>query len=169
MLSDLPDRLPYLWWSPVTPCTGLYIPVFPHASTVPEPLTRTGPVGVRCRPEQVVRDTFDPASYWWRFQQLLDVVKGGELAWSFAERQPVVRAAFDPLEQRWAAELPEVEKQAAQLRERDPGAEAALLADFTEGCVEQALRTLTALLAEFGQDPGMPGDQRWATEDVSGG
>jgi secernin len=168
MLSDAPDRLPYLWWSPVTPCTGLYIPVFLHAGTVPGPLARSGPAGGACRPEQAARDTFDPASYWWRFQQLLDVVKGGEHAWTFAERQPVVRAAFDPLEQRWAAELPEVERQAARLRDGDPGATATLLADFTEGCVEQALRTLTALLAEFGHDPGTPGDPRWTAGSVSG-
>jgi hypothetical protein len=94
-------------------------------------------------------------------------VKGSERAWTFAERQPVVRAAFDPLEQRWAAELPEVEREAARLRDRDPGAAATLLAGFTNGCVEQALHTLTALLPEFGHDLDTPADPRWAAEAVS--
>lgn len=164
MLSDAPDRLPHLWWSPVTPCTGVYLPVFIHAGTVPQALATAGPSGGTCHPEKAVRDTFDPRSYWWRFQQLLDVVKGGELAWTFTQRQPIVRAAFDPLEQRWSAELPAVERQAAQLREGDPSAAAKLLAEFTESCAEQALRTLTDLLAEFGHDPNATADPRWTAE-----
>jgi hypothetical protein len=99
---------------------------------------------------------------WWRFRQLLDVTKGGELAWAFAERQPEVRGAFDRLEKRRADELPDVERQAVDQRATDAVAASKSLARFTERCAQQALQTLEELLAEFGHDPTTGIDPRWA-------
>jgi secernin len=95
-------------------------------------------------------DTYDEGSYWWRFRRLLDLVKGGEQAWSFNENQPVVRRAFDALERQWAAELPQVEKDALVLREQsDHTAMADFLADYTESCAQQALEVLDHLVAQL--------------------
>jgi secernin len=104
------------------------------------------------RPEDAPIDTYDERSYWWRFQRLLDLVKGDELGGMYAERQPIVRHAFDELERRWAASLPAVEKEALRLR-RDvgPRAMADSLAAFTESCVRQALTIADDMIGNFGR------------------
>jgi secernin len=95
-------------------------------------------------------DTYDEGSYWWRFRRLLDIVKGGESAWTFNENQSVVRRAFDALERQWAAELPQVEKDALALRERgERTAMADFLAGYTESCAQQALEVLEHLVAQL--------------------
>ena len=104
-------RPPYLWWAAATPCTSAYVPVFVEA--LPETLGRTG-----------------DGSYWWTFQRLLDAAKGDELGSAFAERQPQVRAAFDPLETQWRAEL---ERGSAD----------------TGRCVEQAAGVAESLIERF--------------------
>ncbi|GAB3433751.1 peptidase C69 family protein [Flindersiella endophytica] len=146
-----PDQgLPYMWWTPLTPCTGIYVPVFVHAAGVPESFTRAGSAARRGRPEDVPADTFSRDSYWWRFAQLLERVKGSDLAWDFEQRRPMVRQAFDPLEARWLAQLPDVEKQAWELLHNgraEAGAE--LLAAFTDDCAREALGAVDALLREF--------------------
>ena len=71
----------------------------PSRSGGPGP--RGPPASTRSRPQDAPAD----GSYWWTFQRLLDTVKGDELGSAFAERQPQVRAAFDPLETEWRAEL----------------------------------------------------------------
>lgn len=145
------EGLAHLWWTPVTPCTGVYLPVFVDAGRVPGIFSTAGTAGVReCPPEHAPVDTYDEGSYWWRFRRLLDLVKGGESAWNFTENQPVVRQAFDALEQRWAAELPQVEKDALALRERgEHTAMADLLAGYTEACTRQALAVLDRLAAQL--------------------
>lgn len=110
------DRPPQMWWAAATPCTSVYIPVF-VAGGLPEVLA---------------------GSYWWTFQRLLEAVKGDELGSAFADRQPRVRAAFDPLETEWRAELEEV---------LDGGADAE--SAMTQRCVDRALATANGLLAEF--------------------
>lgn len=146
------DGLPYLWWTPVTPCTGVYLPVFVHAGGVPRELAAAGSAGRRLRrPDDAPADTYDDRSYWWRFRRLLDVVKGDDSGGMFAERQPIVRAAFDELEARWAAELPQVEKAAlAANAERGRDAMAELLAGFTVSCARQALEVADELISRFG-------------------
>lgn len=151
VLPGTVDQLAHLWWSPVTPCTGVYIPVFVDAGSVPEILSTAGPAGgSRWRAEDAPQDTYDEASYWWRFHRLLEVAKGGPQAWRFQRNQPVVRREFDVLEQRWATELGQVEKQALHLRA--DGRESAmrrLLADFTESCAQEALGVLDALVGRL--------------------
>jgi hypothetical protein len=70
----------------------------------------------------------------------LDATAGDELGTAFADRQPQVRAAFDPLEAAWRAELDDV---------LEGGADAALRTAFTRRCVEQALATANDLLDGF--------------------
>jgi secernin len=145
------EGLPYLWWTPVTPCTGVYLPVFIDAGRPPEGFAVAGSAGRRMRrPEDAPIDTYDERSYWWRFQRLLDLVKGDELGGMYAERQPIVRRAFDELERRWAAELPAVEKEALRLRrDRGPRAMADSLAAFTESCAGQALKIADDMIDDF--------------------
>ena len=111
------DRPAHLWWAAATPCTSVYVPVF--VGSLPEALTAD--------------DT-----YWSTFQRLLDAAKGDDLGSAFADRQPRVRAAFDPLETAWQAELDEVLGAGAEVREA-----------FTRRCVEQALASANGLLDEF--------------------
>ncbi|MFF5989113.1 C69 family dipeptidase [Prauserella flavalba] len=149
------EGLPHLWWTPLTPCTGVYLPVFVAAGTVPEDFTRAGATAARARPEDAAPDSFSSDSYWWRFHQLLEAVKGDALGWDFDDRRPIVRAAFDPLEARWAARLPEVEKQALELIGQGAGTRAAAeLARFTDDCAREATAVLTELLDGFGIPTG---------------
>jgi secernin len=143
-------QLAHLWWSPVTPCTGVYVPVFVEAGAVPEGVSAAGTAGHRPRrPEDAPQDGFDARSYWWRFRDLLERAKGeGAGAPDFGHSQPVIRRAFDALEQRWAARIPEVEAEAAELRARGCTAEMrALLRAFTKACTTEALKTADELAA----------------------
>lgn len=144
-------QLAHLWWTPVTPCTGVYIPVFVDAGSVPESVATAGTAGSRSwRAEDAPQDTYDETSYWWRFQRLLEVAKGGPDARRFNRNQPVVRREFDALEQRWAARLPQIEKEALHLRAG--GSESAmrrLLADFTDSCAREALGVLDELIGDL--------------------
>jgi secernin len=115
------DRPPHLWWAAATPCTSVYVPVF--LGDLPEVLGRAG-----------------TDSYWWTFQRLLDAAKGDALGGSFADRQPQARAAFDPLEAAWRAELDDLLEGAA---------DAEALAAFTRRCFEQALAEANGLLDGF--------------------
>jgi secernin len=81
--------------------------------------------------------------YWWTFQRLLEAVKGDELGTAFPDRQPQVRDAFDQLETAWRAELDEV---------LEGGADADVLASFTQRCVDGALETANGLLGRFAGD-----------------
>lgn len=146
-------QLPYLWWSPVTPCTGVYVPVFVDAGAVPETVSTAGSAGLEPRrPEDAPKDGFDARSYWWRFRDLLERAKGdGPAAPEFARNQPVLREAFDVLEHRWADRLPAVESQAVALRAQGRDEEMrALLRGFTEDCVAEALETTDTLLTRIG-------------------
>jgi len=157
VLPEAGEGLPHMWWTALTPCTGLYIPVFVDALTVPTPLTIAGSVGEplarsgnRPRPEHVSQDSYAEDSYWWRMYRLLETIKGGELGWDFEERRAIAREVFDPLEARWVAELPDVEKRAMALRDRGEAAQAAHeLATFTEECVRQAVEAVGTLLERF--------------------
>ncbi len=146
-----PDgRPPYLWWAAATPCTSVYVPVF--VGGLPEALGRRGtarPAGFN--PERAPQDEPAGDSYWWTFQRLLDAVKGDVLGTAYADRHPLVRDAFDPLESAWRAELDEVLAAAAELRSGD-GRDAAAepLAAFTRRCVERALAAADGLLDRFG-------------------
>jgi hypothetical protein len=106
------------------------------------------------RPEDVAEATYDAQSYWWQFQELLDHVKGDERAWMYNDRQPQVRQAFDPLQQRWAEELPDIQRTAVKFIRAGNAQGRKLLTQFTERCARQALEICTDLIAEF--DGKMP-------------
>lgn len=146
------DRLTHLWWAPTTPCTSVYLPVFPAAAHVPHELGM--PPAPECPqpPEDLPTTDRDTQSYWWRFQHLLDRIKGSDQAWTFHERRRRARHAFDPLEQQWAEELPGVEQRAAALLRDGDERGRVLLAQFTHRCFRQALDTCGTLLDAFADE-----------------
>jgi hypothetical protein len=80
----------------------------------------------------------------------MDRVKGHplrSLPGCYPARNPQVRARFDALEQEFAAQLPEVTKQAAARRAQDPAGMAAVLDEFSAECVAQATEAVEELLA----------------------
>jgi secernin len=156
LMPDTPDQLPHLWWAAATPCTSVYLPIFPAAGSVPNALALPAATVVPERPEDVATATYDAQSYWWQFQKLLDHVKGDERAWMFNDRQPQVRQAFDPLQQRWAQELPDIQREAVKFIQAGDAQGRKLLTQFTQRCAGQALETCTNLIAEF--DGKMPPD-----------
>ncbi len=153
VLPPGPDRLVQLWWTPVTPCTGCYVPFYVDAGGVPETVSRAGRAGRSVTPPPQARpDAPAPDSYWWRFRTLLDVVKGNETGDSYPLRQPVVRRRFDELERAFAAEAEAVERQAVAARERGDGDRAArLLQEFTARCVERAAAAAAELIETLGR------------------
>ncbi|HEX7126217.1 MAG TPA: C69 family dipeptidase [Thermodesulfobacteriota bacterium] len=148
-----PGRLAQLWWTPVTPCTGCYVPFFVDAGGVPETVSRAGSERRSVTPPNEARpDTPAPDSYWWRFRTLLDRVKGNETGDHYRHRQPVVRARFDELERAFAAEAETVEREAVAARRRGgTGGAARMLRDFTARCVERAAAAATELIETFGR------------------
>lgn len=101
-LGESEQDLTVVWWTPLSPCIGAYIPIFLNTGTLPESLETPVPeAGVR-RPEEFTQPPFDPESYWWRFQNLLDVAKGDDFGSTFSERQALIRERFDALEASWS-------------------------------------------------------------------
>jgi hypothetical protein len=60
-----------------------------------------------------------------------------------------VRQAFDSLQQRWAEELPNVQRKAVGFLQEGNAQGRKLLSEFTEQCAGQALETCANLTAEF--------------------
>lgn len=148
-LHDDPDRPVVLWWSPATPCTGVYVPYFVDSGRLPDNVQRPASDATSWDPRDHVAATYDPVSTWWRWQQLLDAAKDPD-ARDFTNRAAAIRAAFDDLEEQWLA--------AAD----DLTVEPARLAAFTDECLGAATRTATGFLERFGADPHRPVDPRWA-------
>jgi secernin len=147
-LHDDPQRPIALWWCPVTPCTGVYLPFFVDSPQLPDgaqlPMSGANPWD----PRRSSPATFDSASSWWQWQQLLDAAKDPAKR-DFAGRAQVIRAAFDPLESRWLG--------AIFALSNDPVA----LEAFTSDCLGTATATVADLLRGFGADLGLPIDPRW--------
>lgn len=161
------NGLARMWWAAGTPCTGVYVPLWVEAQTVPASLAAVGThPGRPQQPEAADADRFEAHSYWWRFLQLLETTKGNQLAWEFAARQPQVRAAFDALEERWLAEVPAVEKEALAARSNDPSRCASILAKYSESCVAEVTAVLEELLVEFTGATDQI-DKRWAARQVT--
>ncbi|WP_069814666.1 C69 family dipeptidase [Streptomyces sp. TP-A0874] len=139
-----------LWWCPVTPCTGVYLPVPLDGDTLPEALTRPLPLPASSwDPRDHRQPSHDPASVWWQWQHLLDAAKDPS-AQDFTARAARLRTAFDALEERWAAALPAAAD--------TPAAGTA----FASSCLDEARATATALAREFGADPAVALDDRWS-------
>lgn len=148
-LSTDTSRPTTLWWCPVTPCTGAYLPITLEADALPDPLTLPTAPGATWDPRDHRQPQHDPASVWWRFQHLLDAAKD-PASRDFAARAARLRAVFDELETRWSHTLPTLVDAPAEL------------ADFTRDCLAEASAAATRLAHEFGADPGTAVDPRWA-------
>jgi secernin len=109
-LAKHADDLTTIWWTPLTPCIGAYIPIFLQAGEIPEPLQTPAPPEVIRPPEECGPARFDPSGYWWKFQNLLDAAKGDPAGSQFPKRQPVIRARFDQLEKEWAEKAAELRR-----------------------------------------------------------
>lgn len=155
------EDLTVVWWTPVTPCTGAYIPIFPAAGRVPGALLLpASPTRVE-RPERIGQTRFDADSYWWRFQNLLDAAKGDGS--DFTSRQSEIRSRFDVREQDWASRADELREawRTAGPDERDRLTDA--LAELTEAAVREADNEVDALLRTFAPDSATRAvDPRWA-------
>jgi secernin len=141
------DRLARMWWTPVTPCTGLYLPVFATAGRLPKVLSTAGQSGKTVTaPPQAKRDEFSEESYWWLFRDLLDKIKGDATGTEFSKRQPAARAAFDRLETKWADQCQQVERRSIDQMKSGKTVDATrTLDDFTEKCVAEAVAAVNRL------------------------
>jgi secernin len=139
--------VPVFWWTPGPPCNGCYVPFFVHGNSLPSIVSRAGTMGKQTiAPDTIAYDTWAADSYWWLFRELIDRVKGDpvrSLPGYYAQRNPIVRARFDPLEQAFAAAVPAV------LQDYLATGDGAVLDRFTEECVAQVTSELHTLLAEL--------------------
>jgi len=142
ILPKSDDELPVFWWCPSVPSNSCYIPFFIHGSGLPKIVSKAGTVG-KCivPPSKIKADSFSPDSYWWLFRDLSNLIfKNRE------ERNPVVRAEFDKLENSFNTELPAIMKSAVELRKSGKTGEATQVLDkFTERCLDQVLQTVNDL------------------------
>tara|TARA_B100000029_G_scaffold259259_1_gene255946 strand:+ start:15 stop:1391 length:1377 start_codon:yes stop_codon:yes gene_type:complete len=139
------NSIAQMWWTPVTPCTGLYLPIFANTSRLPTVLSTAGRLGKTVTPPiQAKPDSFHEASYWWLFRDLLDRVKGDETGTAFRKRQPIARSAFDRLEQQWAKRSVEAERRAIAEESSTP------LDQLTQKCVNEAVRMVNELRESMG-------------------
>jgi secernin len=151
-VAVLPDKshdIPVFWWTPGPPCNGCYVPFFPHGSRLPEIVSKTGRVDKRVMPaDQAFEDSFNSNSYWWLFRQLNDWIKGDpidSLPGCYFERNTQVRARFNSLEEAFSNQLPEIMKQAIEVKKQSPGEMANILDRFTDACVHQVLDAIQDL------------------------
>jgi secernin len=144
------DGLPVFWWCPGPPSSSCYVPFFVHGAGLPPIVSEAGTYGSRVvPPRKALPDSFSESSYWWRFRDLCNLVN---LDWK--ARNPVVRSAFDELEQAFDAQARIVMAEAAQLREAGKIDEAGkALGDFSAECTEQALLKTDELRSRFRSEP----------------
>jgi secernin len=160
VLPRFPQELPVFWWTPGPPCNGCYAPFFVHGSKLPDVVSNAGTFGKRVvGADAATEDTFSPNSYWWLFRELVDRVKGHpitSLPGYYPIRNRRVRERFDPLEQEFEVELPDVLRLARAARDAD--STSLILDEFTERCVQRVMAVLRELLSEFsaGSSGGRP-------------
>jgi secernin len=137
-------HFPVIWWSPATPCSGLYLPVFMCEQDFPEILSQAGTVRVKTadpsksQPDQSAKD-----SYWWMFRDFLDELKGDENGTLFNKNKDIARKTFDLLEQKWLKLIRDIEEEAAILNRAGKRKEAiALVTSFSNECLKEALEAI---------------------------
>lgn len=151
ILPESQDRFPIMLWSPLTPCTGCYLPFFVHAGSLPDVVSSTGSIGKSIMaPTTTSIDAFSSNSYWWLFQELLDKVKFDELGSAFKTNQPKVRAIFDPIESNAMRRMLEVEEQASSLANTGAKEKSKdVLKDFQNYNVKKVLDVIPMLKQEI--------------------
>lgn len=147
ILPNTPDQLPVFWWCAATPSSSCYVPYFVHGSKLPPIVSTAGPAGKSVTPpSEVEPDSFSDRSYWWLFRDLCDQVN---LNWK--ERNAIVRAEFDALEEEFAAGIPSIITKAVKLRKTGRAEAAAkILDDYTAQCVKKSVAKVNALRKSFG-------------------
>lgn len=142
VLPEGEDALPVFWWCAGVPSNGCYVPFFVQSAQLPKTLSTAGSVGrAITAPSHVAQDSFSSDSYWWRFRELSDLVR-----LEYAERNQLVRRAFDPLELEFEQGLDELLGEVRALRKggREPEA-AERLAAYSADCVARVTTTLDEL------------------------
>ncbi|MEU1984177.1 hypothetical protein [Nocardia sp. NPDC019395] len=164
-LASGPDDLTVLWWTPLPPCVGAYIPIFPTVDPrIPVGLTLPAPVRPR-PPEQMAPSRFEPESYWWAMQNLLDITKGGAMADSFPERQAEVRAAFDPLEHALTEEVSNLRAVWSATGAGGRQALGAQLPGVTQRAVQAVDEFISLFVGKYSPEHrAAPFDARWGRE-----
>jgi secernin len=147
VLAQAPSEPPVFWWTPGPPCNGCYVPFFVQGSQLPAIVAQAGVAGKQITPPpHAAADTFASTSYWWLFRQLMDMVKGDPIAARpgyYPQRNQIVRARFDHLEQEFAAEVAEIWCRYLEAGDVD------ILDRLTERCVERVVTALQGLLNEL--------------------
>jgi secernin len=144
-------HFPLIWWSPATPCTGLYLPVFACEQEFSEFLSNAGTVREKTAdPSKSQHDQSTKDSYWWLFRDLLDGLKGDEHGTFFTTNKRIVRKAFDPLEQKWTTLIRVIEEEAAVLNRAGKRKEAiALVTSFSNECLKEAIDAIENIHLEI--------------------
>ena len=151
ILPDSDDRFPVMLWSPLTPCTGCYLPFFVGAGSPPEIVSRAGAAGKSVTSAtKVAPDTYSQESYWWLFRELIDRVKVDERGSGFKINQPKVRKIFDPIEENAMKKMYGVEEEASTLVRRGMRDKAAkVLNQFENDNVKEVLNGIQILKKEL--------------------
>ena len=82
----------------------------------------------------------------------MDNVKGdsmNSLPGRYPDRNRNVRTVFDGLEQEFEAEIPDVMREAIEMRETDHEATAHILDAFSERCVDKVVMAIRELLTQL--------------------
>ena len=137
-------HLPLIWWSPATPCTGLYLPIFMCEQSFPELLSNAGTVRVKSvNPTKSAQDQSTEDSYWWKFRDLLDELKGNENGTLYSKNKEIARKVFGPLEQKWLTLIRDIEEEAAILHKAGKRKEAiSLVTSFSNECLKEAVEAI---------------------------
>jgi secernin len=146
ILPSTTEEIPIFWWCPATPSNSCYVPFFIHGNKLPKIVSKAGTYGkVIEQPSKVKADEFSSESYWWLFRDLCDKVRI-----DYKERNPIVRAEFDLLENDFESGIPDVVKRAVELRKAgEDNSAAKILDDYTAECVQKALDKVNELGKRF--------------------
>jgi secernin len=146
------------------------VPFFAQGSKIPEICSKAGTAGKTVTaPPEAKQDSFSSGSYWWLFRELMDLTKGDAVMsypGYFNVRNPIVRAVFDDLEKKFAAQCWKVNKMAAaSYLAGDKDTAAKILDEFTAGCVDQVLDKMARIKKAY-QALGDPPKPDWAKYSV---
>lgn len=148
VVFDIPvDGINTMWWTPIPPCVGVYVPFYVESGGIPEVISSTGTADRNLMPPaDVPKDKYDDGSYWWEFMELLQNVKGDKQGSDFNRNQPIVRSVFDDLEEAFMLEAESIEQEANELLTAGETAEAQeLLATFSADCISTVRQNIDRL------------------------